>query len=566
MAKTYIQLHPSYKIVILDAGSSLGGTWSKERIYPGLKANNTLGWLEFPDMPMTPKEFDVQPGEHMKSEAVYAYLEAYAERFHIRERIRLRNKVESIEHLEKDGGGWLVNYVRPAATAAAAAVGSGVERGSIRASKLAIATGRTSEPLLPQFKGQETLQIPMFHTRDWAQYPDLLKSAKETVVLGGGKSAFDAAYMSADAGIKTHMILRASGRGPTWMSQYYTTPLQISLETLAVTRLIGLFSPCIWADGGSYGLARRFLHGTWLGQKITSAFWGIVQDDTLKLSGIRGHPGTEKLIPWSDFFWSGTSCSILNYDKDFFQFVRDGLIEVHVADIERVHDDIVVLSTGESLKVDAMVCATSWKDRPAFNFLPAGSEAKLGLPHYDTEPDRQGRFTRADEEVFAKFPKLRQQPVLNKNLAALPTSEDEPFDPTQCNVPWLLYRFMVPTAYLSDRSIAFVGVPLSFNQAQMSTAEALWISAYFDGRVELPTEEQAVEQTVLHARHARWRNPAGYGASFPDWIFDTMPYLDMVYKDIGVHGWKKTILADLFTPYTPSVFAGVVEEYQRKTK
>jgi hypothetical protein len=563
MAKTYIQLHPSHKIVILDGGSSLGGTWSKERIYPGLKTNNTVGWLEFPDMPITPGEFDVQPRAHIKSEVVNEYLEVYAKRFHVQERIRLRTKVSSIEHLEKDGGGWSVTWVRPAKLAA---VGAGVEQGVIHSSKLVIATGHTSEPLLPHFKGQETLQIPIFHTKDWAEQRDLLKSAKETVVLGGGKSAFDAAYMFADAGIKTHMVIRASGRGPCWMAQYNATPLKISLEVLATTRLIGLFSPCIWAEGGPCGLARRFLHGTWLGQKITSAFWGVVQSDTVKLSGLQGHPETERLMPWSDFFWSGTSCSILNYDKDFFQFVRNGLIEVHIADIESLNGNAVVLSTGESLKVDAIVCATSWKDRPAFDFLPAGSDAKLGLPHYDAEPDRQGRFTHADEELFAKFPKLRQQPVLNKNLAALPTSKNEPFDPTQYNVPWLLYRFMVPPAYLNERSIAFVGVPLSFNQGQMSTAESLWITAYFDGRVEIPTEEQAAEQTVLHARHARWRNPAGYGASFPDWIFDTVPYLDMVFKDIGVSGWKKTWLADLFTPYRPSVFAGVVEEYERKTR
>ena len=43
MAKVYIQLHPTYKIIVLDGNESLGGTWSKERIYPGLKTNNKLG-------------------------------------------------------------------------------------------------------------------------------------------------------------------------------------------------------------------------------------------------------------------------------------------------------------------------------------------------------------------------------------------------------------------------------------------------------------------------------------------------------------------------------------------
>ncbi|KAI1339846.1 hypothetical protein F5Y15DRAFT_71507 [Xylariaceae sp. FL0016] len=554
-AKTYLQVHPDQKVVLLDGGESMGGTWSRERVYPSLHANNTLGWLEFPDMPMTPEEFDVKPGEHIKGAAVRDYLVAYAKRFQVFDKIRLRTKVDSVERAEE--GGWLVSWTVSSA-------GASDKVGTIHAKRLVVATGHTCEALLPRFKGQASFQKPLFHTKDWSLHYDLLTTAHEALVLGAGKSAYDAAYMFADAGIKTHMVVRASGHGPAWMCKYEATPLKLGLEGLAMRRVIGLLSPCMWGHDGEYGFVRRFLHGTWLGRKITKAFWGIVHNDVVQLSGIMDHPGSRKLLPWTDFFWSGTSCSILNHDKDFYQFVRDGLVEVHVADIEELGTDSVRLSTGETLKVDAMVCSTTWKDRPSINFLPSGSEAKLGLPHFSPDPDPEGHFARADRKVLETFPLLHDQPVINRHLTSIPTAENEPFDPTTENMPYLLYRFMVPPAYLRDRSLVFLGVPLTFNQGQMAPTQALWATAYFDGHVEVPEEKAAMEETILHARHARWRAPAGYGAKFPDWIFDTMPCIDMMYKDIGVFGWRKTGWKDLFAPYMPADFRGVVGEYVRK--
>lgn len=107
MVKIYIQLHPTNKTIVLDGNKSLGGTWSKKRIYLGLKTNNTLGWFQYPDMPLSSPEFDVRAGDHIKGEAFSAYLETYAERFHVKEHIRLGTKVVNIEHAAEEG--WIVN-------------------------------------------------------------------------------------------------------------------------------------------------------------------------------------------------------------------------------------------------------------------------------------------------------------------------------------------------------------------------------------------------------------------------------------------------------------------------
>jgi cation diffusion facilitator CzcD-associated flavoprotein CzcO len=40
MLKTYRDVHPNASIVMLDKGTSIGGVWAKDRLYPGLRTNN----------------------------------------------------------------------------------------------------------------------------------------------------------------------------------------------------------------------------------------------------------------------------------------------------------------------------------------------------------------------------------------------------------------------------------------------------------------------------------------------------------------------------------------------
>lgn len=40
MLKTYRDIHPEASFIVFEKGSSLGGVWAKDKIYPGLKTNN----------------------------------------------------------------------------------------------------------------------------------------------------------------------------------------------------------------------------------------------------------------------------------------------------------------------------------------------------------------------------------------------------------------------------------------------------------------------------------------------------------------------------------------------
>src|SRR4051812_44520507 len=103
-AKTQLEVHPDVKMVILTDNATIGGTWAKDRLYPGLKTNNLYGALEFSDFPMTPETYGVKPGEYIPGAIVYKYLTDYATHFNIYDKVRCETRVLSAKHV--DAGGW----------------------------------------------------------------------------------------------------------------------------------------------------------------------------------------------------------------------------------------------------------------------------------------------------------------------------------------------------------------------------------------------------------------------------------------------------------------------------
>ncbi len=196
IGKTFHQLNPGKSLAILDSGSTLGGVWAKQRLYPGLKTNNMLGTFEYPDFPLDTETFGVKPGEHMSGEVMYKYLTKYAEKFGIIDKIRYQSAVLTAEHQDGADGGWVLT------------VQSDDTQRQIFARKLVIAAGLTSEPFLPHIEGQEEFGAPIYHIKDFVNYADTLDSAKSVTVFGGTKSAWDVVYAYASKGIKVNWVIR----------------------------------------------------------------------------------------------------------------------------------------------------------------------------------------------------------------------------------------------------------------------------------------------------------------------------------------------------------------------
>ena len=74
--------------------------------------------------------------------------------------------------------------------------------------RLSLATGRTSDPFLPHFAGQEDFGGRIFHGKQFLENRDTLQTAKAVTVFGASKSAWDAVYAYATAGVQVNWIIR----------------------------------------------------------------------------------------------------------------------------------------------------------------------------------------------------------------------------------------------------------------------------------------------------------------------------------------------------------------------
>ncbi|OXV09139.1 hypothetical protein Egran_03098 [Elaphomyces granulatus] len=570
-AKTYLEVKPSSKVVILDSESSVGGVWTKHRLYKGLKSNNMLGTYEYSDFPMDESTFDVKPGEHIPGNVLLLYFEKYVAHFQLADKIRLGSKVERAER--KPDGKWRLTIRK--------IHGGAVEGVVLETSKLVVATGLTTEPFLPAFNGQDSFNAPLFHFRDFAIYEDeALQVGKRVAILGGTKSAWDVAYACATSGAQVNWIIRESGHGPAWMAPPYVSPLKRWLEKLVTTRFFTWFSPCIWGDADGFGIVRYFLHGTWLGRKMVDVFWKTIANDVIQLNGYDIHPEVGKLKPWVSPFWTGTSLGILNYSTNFFDYVKNGTIKIHITDIDHLSHRTIHLTTGEGIPVSAFVCATGWKATPNIEFLPRGIDKELGFA-WSPDPIDEDLVKRADDEILRRFPHLQDQPAFSPKHQALAENAA-----AASPHPIRLIRFMVPLSMFKERSIIFLGTPLTINTALVSQLQALWATAYFDDKLITPfmvrrplpgsiedTDRKPIKksdpdlkwETALQTQFGKWRYPAGFGKRNPDFVFDAMPYMDMLLKDLGLQSHRKSnIFTECFEPYGPSDYRGLVDEWKAR--
>jgi len=231
-------------------------------------------------------------------------------------------------------------------------------------------------------------------------------------------------------------------------------------------------------------------------------------------------------------------------------------VSKYVADITHLSEKMVHLSTGEALPSDVFVCATGWKAHPPINFTGSASDEKLGMPFSSEEPDDMAKG--ADIEILKQFPRLKDQPELNASNA------EGKLDAS--NRPFRLYRFMVPPANSGDCSIAFAGMMSTITTAICAQTQALWISAYFDRKLDrLPTSLEMMNwETVLHSQFGKWRYPCGYGARLPDFVFDAIPYVDMLLTDLGLKSHRKTgSIGEFFSPYGPEDYKGIIGEWKK---
>lgn len=536
-AKTYIQLHPEERVAVFESAESCGGTWSKARLYPGLKSNNMVGTYEHPDFPMDLKTYGLKPTDHIPGATLHRYLTDFAKHFGVFEKIQFHTKVDLVEHV--DNINWRLSLSGPQGSR------------TVTTERLILATGLTSTPNMPKYENEESFGAPLFHAKDFCKEAPSLKGAKNVIVVGGAKSAFDVAYAMVDQGSTVDLIIRPDGHGPVWIAPPFVTPLKKRLDAILNVRWMTWMAPCPWGAEDGWAGPRNFLHGTFIGRFLVDTFWKILGGEVITNNGYDGgHADMKKLKPWNSAFWTGSGLSILNFDTDIFAYVKDGRIRVHVDNVDHLEPKKMVLCNGTTLNADAIICSTGWKKESSLKFKGIG-DAEFGLPYSTSE--KQALNKQADEQVLKMFPRLANQPELK-------------FEPKTTD-PLRLYRFIVPPTFVAKRNIAFSGMVSCVTTATCAANTALWISAYMDGKLErmARSEKEITDEVMLHTQWGKWRYPCGYGASLPDFVFEGVPYFDMLLRDMGLENHRhKGLWSELTSPYYPKDYKGLVEEWQAK--
>lgn len=278
-AKTYLEVKPSVNLVILEADPSLGGTWARHRIYPGLKTNNVLGSYEMTDLPMKDVDNDLKRGQHIPGNTVTNYMQAYADKFDLNKHFRFNQKVSVIERLD---GQWRVT----------------TQDTNFLADKVIVASGMTSQPFVPAILGSETFNVPLIHARDMSAYAEpLSKSPTSVTVYGGHKSAQDAVYYFASNGVKVNWVMRDSGHGPGMLGSTKPVIPGTEYDQIPMMRVMSWLSPCIWGDSDGYRGLRWLLHRTQLGSWMVHRLWNGFSNKLDAENKYDSHPKLRKLKP-----------------------------------------------------------------------------------------------------------------------------------------------------------------------------------------------------------------------------------------------------------------------------
>lgn len=174
----------------------------------------------------------------------------------------------------------------------------------IRCSKLAIASGLTSQPNMPKFPRHPNWKAPVLHHRDFGRQSKTLLSKmsphKHFTVIGGGKSAVDMTYAAVKADKHVNWIIRNTGEGPGFLLHAAPIGRYNNAAEAMLTQNSTRLNP-----SGFHSLPpeSRSLHQSALGRATLNEGISVADDRAKRWANYRqmsnARPGFEKLEPWT---------------------------------------------------------------------------------------------------------------------------------------------------------------------------------------------------------------------------------------------------------------------------
>lgn len=432
-----------FDVNVFEREADIGGVWSASRRYPGLTTQNPRDTYAFSDWPM-PRDYPEWPS----GKQVQAYLETYVDHFGFRDAIRLNRDV--VAAVPDGGEGWTITT--------RSTVDGTVEDEQF--DYLIVCNGIFSIPAIPAFAGADAFAQAggdILHTSQFTD-PDLAKD-RHLVVVGYGKSSCDVAAASVGNAATTNVV----ARNLIWKIPKKLAN-RLNFKHLFLNRLgEGLFR---YIDVRGF---ERFLHGP--GKPIRNGMMGSVQSvisRQLKLKQL----GLEPDGPLETIARSTVSL----VTDGFYEKIASGAIAFHRGEIKALSPGKALLSTGETIPADVILCGTGWHQK--CDFLDPAVRVKV--------TDSRGNFR--------------------------------------------LYRSMLPVGV---PRLAFNGYNSSFFSQLNAEVSAMWLAELLSGRLELPTD---AEQDAYVDRRLAWMEARtdGKHSKGTNIIPFSVHHMDEMLNEIGL--------------------------------
>ncbi len=209
--------------------------------------------------------------------------------------------------------------------------------------------------------------------------------------------------------------------------------------------------------------------------------------------------------------------------------------------------------------------------KPSYDFSPSTLHSDLGIPSTEYTQAQRDFWAhlnhKAELTIVSKYPRLLLGPFKSPSSNVI-----QPYipgiDPERQHTPFRLYRAIAPPGLTvqGDRSLVFIGMFSNISNFIRLELQCLWAYAYLHGQLPIQTST-VFDETALFSRYARYRSPYGHGRFFPDLVFDQVPYFDVLMQDLGLPYWrKKNWFKELFSPYGPEDYKGLIQEWKQAQK
>ena len=190
------------KVLVLEAGTGVGGTWYWNR-YPGARFDSESYSYGYSFSQELLDEWDW--AEHFSGQPeIERYCNHVADKFHLRKNIKFSARV-TFAHYNEKGCSWHI----------------GIEDGTQYTARFMItAIGLLSAPTMPRFSGIEDFQGPWTHTGLWPK-EGIDYHGKRVAVIGTGASGVQAIQDIS----KTAKHLTVFQRRPNWCTPLHNGPI-----------------------------------------------------------------------------------------------------------------------------------------------------------------------------------------------------------------------------------------------------------------------------------------------------------------------------------------------------